>query len=302
MTERFDWQGFNKGELVAGRYRVLRDVAAGAVGMVYLAKDEKVGDRVAVKTLKPLQMMSEVLVRRFEREGKALKKIQHPHIVRYRDHGFDELGRPFLVTDYVLGRDGSAIMNWSPPLTLDAFVRLIGQICRALDVVHDNGIVHRDLKWSNLMVRGSQARELHATLIDFGVLRWGHDTNPGTPLTKIGEILGTPTYCSPEQIAGRSVDARADIYALGAMCYEFLAGRPPFGGEAVRDILMAHVQRKPVPIRERVTARPDVPTVIEAAVMTCLEKDPDNRWPSAGTFMRALESAFPASMREWLRK
>lgn len=295
--------GFGRQELIAERFRVLRPIAAGAVGIVYLCRDEERGDRAAIKTLRPIFSARPKLLKRFAREAEAVRALDHPHIVRYRAHGVDEQQRPYLVTDYVLGRPGSDLLSWRPELPLDAVVRLFGQLCDALEVVHAAGIVHRDLKWSNLIVRGSTPSDLDLTLIDFGVLRWAVDGDrDGSSLTKSGEIVGTALYCSPEQVAGMDIDARTDVYALGAMCYEVLAGRPPFVGESVRDVLVSHLRETPETPSSWPSSRAQVPAVLEAAVMKALEKDPDARFASAAAFRRALESAFPASMREWLRR
>jgi eukaryotic-like serine/threonine-protein kinase len=261
-----------------GSYEVIRRLGAGGMATVYAARTAG-GELVALKVLAP-EMGEGMRAARFAREVATAARLRHPGCVRLIDRGFMPDGTPFLVTELYAGptlRDALA-RRFSIPEVLLAGIEL----CDALAHAHRAGVLHRDIKPENIMFRGP-GRRGGVVLIDFGLSRLHDDA----PLTAVGTCLGSPSYLAPERLLERGCDERADLYAIGCVLYELLAGRPPFVGDGPLEIGRQHVLDLPVPVRQR---RPSTPTALAAVVHRALDKDPLCRFARAETMAAALAS------------
>jgi serine/threonine-protein kinase len=274
------------GQMVAsGRYRIVKKLGQGGMGTVFLAEQVSVRRKIALKLLDPALSFEPELMKRFEAEAEVAARLSHPNTVTLFDFGRDEQGRLYIAMEYAEGRPLREVVAAEAPLPAARAVYIIEQVASSLADAHDHGITHRDMKPDNVILseRGGQ-RDI-ARVLDFGIAKLQDST--GTlvqgrePMTRAGQILGTPQYMAPEQILGQRVDGRTDIYALGMMLYEMLTARLPFNAPTVMALLAMHMHDPPRPIHE---VRPDVPPALAAVVMRCLEKSPDARPAS----MRAL--------------
>jgi len=272
-------------ESLGDRYQVERELGRGGMATVYLAQDIKHSRQVALKVLHP-ELAASFGAERFAREIGIAATLTHPHILPLYDSGAAG-NLPFYVMPYIAGETLGDHMERVRPLPLDEALRLIREVADALACAHANGIVHRDIKPDNILLSGG-----HALVADFGIARAVDAAGSG--LTSAGIALGTPHYMSPEQAAGdHEVDGRADIYALGCVAYEMLAGHPPFHGSTAREVLARHA-RDPVP--PLASARPDIPRSVQQAVERALAKVPVDRFATAAEFAAALDqpSAVPS--------
>jgi eukaryotic-like serine/threonine-protein kinase len=266
------------GSRVAGRFVVERALGSGGMGAVYLAHDDRLGEAVALKVIAGASMLDPAAADRFRQEASAARRISHPNVVRIHDIG-DEHGLLFLSMEYVSGTSLAALIERHGVLPVEQLRSVVVQICQGLTAAHQAGVVHRDLKPANILVDDKQC----VKIIDFGLARLPHLER----MTATGLILGTPEYMAPEQVRGRSVDTRTDIYALGALIYHGLVGRPPFVGESPIAVGFAHVHEPLVPPRE---ARPSVPEDWSLLVTRAMSKDPSERFDSAAALAAALPS------------
>ncbi len=263
-----------------GRYRILQEIGRGAMGVVYLGHDPKIDRRVAIKTVHrldalPSEEAAEVRLR-FTREAQAAGRLQHPGIVTIFDVGEHQDGY-FIAMEYIEGDTLETHTRKDSLLPPASVVDLIAQACDALDYAHQHQVVHRDIKPANLMlVKGSRLK-----ITDFGLAK-----NPATSLTQEGILIGTPNYMSPEQVLGRPLDGRADLFSLGAVLYELLTGVRPFAGESVTTIMYRIVHETPRAPRE---LRSDLPAGLGQVLVRALEKDPAQRFQSGAAFARALQ-------------
>jgi hypothetical protein len=269
------------GSALGGRYRLDERIGAGGMGEVWRATDEVLGRTVAVKVVLPSLLGEPDFVRRFLAEARAMASVNHPGVVAIHDYRSDPTGA-FLVMEYVEGEALSSTLGRLGRLTPVATMDLIAQAADALQAAHDRGIVHRDVKPANLLVRTDGT----LVLTDFGIARARADA----PLTTAGAILGTPSYLAPEQVLGHPATARSDVYSLGVVAYECLAGHRPFGGESPYAIAVQRVHEPPR------TMAGDVPRPVLAIVERALAVDPSQRWPSAadlGTAARRALAGLP---------
>jgi formylglycine-generating enzyme required for sulfatase activity len=262
-----------------GRYRLLRELASGGMGTVFVARHDQLGRDVALKVLK-----AELGLRgleRFEVESQLAARLSHPGIVTIHEAGRDR-GRAYYVMDLVVGRSLQAQLDTQGPPDPREAARVMAAVARAVAHAHEQGVLHRDLKPDNVLIDDAGA----ARITDFGLAR--EVTEERERLTVTGQILGTPDYMSPEQANGnvREVDQRTDVYGLGATLYTLLTGRPPFQGQALLEVVAQILQTPPVPPRR---LRPDIPRDLEAVCLRCLEKDRDARYPSAAALADDLE-------------
>jgi eukaryotic-like serine/threonine-protein kinase len=261
-------------ELIGGRYELVRRVGSGGMGAVYLARDRVRGDAVAVKILSEARPAA-----RFARECAILASLRHERVVRYRDHGVTESGSPWLVMDWLAGSDLAARLAQSP-LHLAEGLRVLRDTAEALAAVHDVGIVHRDVKPSNLfLVDGALDR---VKLIDFGIAR-----APGSSvITFNGEFLGTPGYVAPEQVDNSSpATAGSDVFSLGCTVWACFTGASPFRGSNALSALSLLFSNRVPSLRE---ARPDVPVAIDALVSAMIHRDPAKRPADGRAVLDAL--------------
>ncbi len=275
------------GDVLEGRYRLDAVLGEGGIGQVFDATQLALGTRVAIKTLRPEHAAEEHLVKRFRREAKALTELSHPHIVAVTDLGVAD-GVPYLVMEKVEGLPLSKLLKREvlPP---DRALALTRQILRAVAHAHARGVVHRDLKPGNVVVRTVDGGD-HATVLDFGLARYtGERGRQGTKLTRRGALIGTPAYMAPEQAAGGQADERADVYALGLLAYEMLAGRRPFLDREASELLRAHLT-EPVPPLEQASEGLEVDRALEDWMQRALAKDRAERFRDAAEMLAALEA------------
>jgi len=254
-----------------GDYEIEEQIGEGAMGTVFSAIHPLIGKKVAVKVLKPELCANQATIDRFVAEAQAVNKIGHPNIVDVFSLGELEDGRAYMVMEWLRGEDLKIRLARGPMSVHDACDILDG-IARALDAAHAKEIIHRDLKPDNVFLHQVEDGPLMVKLLDFGIAKLVRLT-PGQEKTQTGNMLGTPRYMSPEQARGVHVDHRADIYSLGVMAYEMLAGRPPFQGETAMDIVMKHLGEEPPPVSQFAK----VPKSLEQCVMAMLAKDPAGR-------------------------
>lgn len=263
-----------------GRYEVQEVIGRGAMGVVYLAYDPQIGRRVALKTIRPAEGASPEEVaesrERFQREARAAGSLLHPHIVTVFDV-FEDRGTLYIAMEFVQGRLLEAFCSRKNLLPPERAVRLVAQGLSALHYAHRRGIVHRDIKPANLMVLEDEET---LKVMDFGVAR-----ENGAHLTQKGFVVGTPHYMSPEQIEGRPLDGRSDVFSMGVVLYELLCGERPFPGESISTVLYRILHDTPTPLRE---LNPRIPKALERILDRALAKDPNQRFPSAQAFEEAL--------------
>jgi len=266
------------GELVAERYELEELVGTGGMSSVYRARDRLLERQVAIKILHEHYSRDDDYVERFRREARAAAKLSHPNIVTVIDRSEAD-GRQFIVFEYVDGENLKQLVAGKGRLPVRDALELGIQIGRALAFAHAQGLVHRDVKPQNVLIRGGDAK-----VTDFGIAR-SLDVPVG--LTQTGTVLGTSEYISPEQATGRQVDARTDIYSLGAVLYELLAGQPPYTGDSFVAVAMRHVND---PVPSVTAARPDVPLRVDAALRRAMAKDPDDRFQTMDELVAELSA------------
>lgn len=265
------------GHLV-GRYRLLREIGGGGMGTVYEAEDTQLGRRVAVKLLPPEYSRDRRAKERFLREARAAAAVDHPNLCTVHDAGESD-GRLYIVLSFYEGETLRDRIRRGPLPLADARQVAI-QVARGLARAHEAGIVHRDIKPANVML----PRRGEAKILDFGIARLQGDE---VSLTRTGASWGTPAYMSPEHARGEPVDGRTDVWSLGVMLYEMIAGRRPFGGESIEALVSSMLTQEPEPL-ERL--RPDVPPELAAVVNRALAKDPAERYTNAAELLADLES------------
>jgi serine/threonine-protein kinase len=258
--------------LAAGRYRIERELGRGGMATVYLAQDEELGRPVAVKLPPEHLVQDEDFRARFVREARLSGRLSHPNVVRVYDAG-DSDGRPFIVMEYVPGSS----LGEASALPAGRVVELGVQACAGLQHAHDAGLVHRDVKPANLLVRDDGVLKI----ADFGIARAAESTRH----TQAGTLLGTAAYLAPEQIAGEDATPASDVYSLGAVLYELLTGRAPHAFSSLAELAALQAEGSITPVRD---VEPTVPRDVEAAVMHALARDPSFRPASAGELAQEL--------------
>ena len=266
----------NRGVDRIGRFELRGELGRGGMGVVLRAWDSLVGEEVAIKVL--LSAASERSRARFEREVEALARLEHPNVVRVREHG-EHRGQPYLVMDFVPGQSLDALLEASGTLAPADAVELTLQLARGLEHAHERGVLHRDVKPANVLVDGGRA-----LLTDFGLAR----PLDARTLSASGVGLGTPHYWPPEQALGRRdrIGPASDVYALGGTLYSCLCGEPPFQGESFEQLLLTTCRE---PARPPSAQGAPVDAALDAIVLRCLAKEPEERWPSASALIEALE-------------
>jgi serine/threonine-protein kinase len=265
---------------------VERVLGVGGMGVVVAARHLQLDTKVAIKFLLPQTLANREIVARFAREARAAVRIANEHVARVFDVGALEDGAPYMVMEYLDGEDLAAWLQKRGPLPAEQVVDFLLQACVAVADAHALGIVHRDLKPANLFaVRRSDGRYL-VKVLDFGISKLNDTRASGGAVTHTTALMGSPLYMSPEQMeSAKNVDAQTDIWALGVIAYELLAGRPPFMGETITEVVVQVTTRPPPPLRG---LRPDVPAGLEAVVMRCLERARERRYGDVGALSRDL--------------
>ncbi|WP_260616025.1 serine/threonine-protein kinase [Microbispora sp. KK1-11] len=266
---------------LAGRYRLDARLGAGGMGEVWRGEDTVLARTVAVKVLLPGRLDDPGFAVRFQGEARAMATVNHPGVVDVYDYGVTEVpgdgSTAYLVMRFVDGEPLDRLLMRLGRIGAEPAMELIAQAASALQAVHERGIVHRDVKPGNLLVRSDGT----LVLTDFGIAR----ADQGSRLTDAGMVLGTAAYCAPEQAEGAPVTPAVDIYALGVVAYECLAGQRPFDGDSPVTIALKHIREEPPPLP------PDVPPAVRAIVERAMSKDPARRWPSAAAMSQAARQS-----------
>ncbi|WAZ19381.1 serine/threonine protein kinase [Streptomyces cinnabarinus] len=273
------------GRQVAG-YRIEEEIGRGGMAVVYRARDLRLDRPVALKLLAPELARNDTFRRRFSHESRAAAAIDHPHIVPVFEAGETD-GVLFIAMRYVDGSDLRHLLDRQGPLPSATAVRIAAQVASALDAAHEHGLVHRDVKPGNILVaRGTDSdHPEHAYLTDFGLTKKSLSL---TGVTTVGQFVGTLDYVAPEQISGKPVDARCDVYGFACVVHECLAGQPPFRRDDDMALLWAHQYDQPPPLT---SLRPDLPAPVDAVFAKGLAKSPDARYESCLAFVAALRTA-----------
>lgn len=268
------------GRRYGDRYEVSRELGSGGMAEVYLARDDQLGRNIALKVMHPEYARDRSFIERFRREAQAAARLNDPRVVSIYDWGSDD-GTYYIVMEYVDGRTLREILQQDGRIEPDRAAEIAADICGALHLAHEQGIVHRDVKTGNIIV--TQGRQTKVT--DFGIARAATET--GQTVTQTGTVIGTAAYLSPEQAQGMSVDGRSDIYSAAVVLYEMLTGEVPFKGDTPVAIAYKHVTEYPRPPS---SINPGLPEELDAIVMKGLAKNPDNRYQTAEEMAGDLRS------------
>jgi beta-lactam-binding protein with PASTA domain/tRNA A-37 threonylcarbamoyl transferase component Bud32 len=260
--------------LFDGRYRILRKLGAGGMANVYLAEDEELGRRVAIKILNDRYANDELFIERFRREAKSAAALSHPNIVSIYDRGEAE-GTYYIAMEVIEGRSLKELILTRGPLPIPQAIAYTLEILDALRFAHRHGIIHRDVKPHNILVGGERLK-----VTDFGIARAG-----ASQMTEAGSIMGTAQYLSPEQARGAPVTASSDLYSVGIVLYEMLTGKVPFSGDSAIEIAMKHLNELPKPPSK---IRPEIPPDLDQVVLRALAKAPEDRYQTAEEFAEDL--------------
>jgi predicted Ser/Thr protein kinase len=280
-------------QIIAGRFRIECEIGTGGMGTVYRAKHLGLERAVAVKIIKPEFASDPDVADRFMREARTMAKLRHPHAAMIFDAGNLPDGRHFIIMEFVEGKTLSETLEHEGRFTPERAVRIAADICDVLAEAHKLGIVHRDLKPSNIMLN-----ERGVCVLDFGVakvLATSADATHTHATTGSGVIVGTPRYMSPEQCLGQRIGARSDLYSLGVLLYEMLAGRPPFTDPLASAVLVKQATASPPPLPK---LRQDIPRALVVAVHSLLAKRPDDRPQDARAAQKLLEKSIARPPRE----
>ncbi len=266
------------GSTFGGRYRILSELGAGGMGVVYKAHDLELDDVVALKMLRPSALVDQEQLDRLKSEIKLARMITHPNVLRTFDFGEVD-GLPYISMEYVRGLTLRYLLNETRRIPFSAGLRIARQLCAGLAAAHEVGVLHRDIKPENLILQQTG----NAKLMDFGIARPIRSSIKGH--TEPGTFLGTPNYSPPEQLAGEELDQRADIYSSGVLMCEMFCGKLPFAGSNTLEIYIAQTQQAPIKPSE---FWPEIPAELEAIILRCLQRQPVDRYPTANELAAAL--------------
>lgn len=278
-----------------GRYKITSLLGQGGMGAVYKARDDTLKRDVAIKVMSPQFARMTSFQERFLQEARTVARISHPGVVQVYDFGQEE-GQLFIVMEFIPGKNLSQAMEelrsrnaW---FTLSEAVEIIRQVALAVHYAHNQGVLHRDLKPDNIMLRPEPSEGLpyRPVITDLGLAK----LSGGDVETAVGTTMGTPAYMSPEQALGKTVDSASDVYSLGILLFELCTGRQPFPVKNLTEALKAHTQQPPPNPRD---LNPQIPESLQKIILKCLEKDPSQRFPDAAALAHALETALPAATR-----
>lgn len=271
-----------------GKYELKEKLGAGGMSVVYKAHDLALDRYVAIKLLLPQGSSNQIDTMRFQQEAKAASRLEHPNIVKVHDFNITEDGVLYLVMSYLEGASLSTEIKKEGGLQVGRWLAIMVQACDALTHAHENNVVHRDIKPSNFVLCLEKGSEV-LKLVDFGIAKI--ESNDDQALTKTGEVFGSPMYMSPEQCSGIKVDSRSDVYSLGCVMYEALAGKPPLAGENSLATIVKHLQEKPQPLANVCRNVKNIES-IDKIVMKCLEKKQEDRYPDTLSVRKELEQIF----------
>ncbi|HKC48986.1 MAG TPA: serine/threonine-protein kinase [Gemmatimonadales bacterium] len=275
-------------QLLDARYQVMKKLGEGGMSYVYLAKEISSGQEVAIKVLSPKLASDKSSVERLRREAGLAMRLDHPNVCRILRLGESEDGLIYLVMPFLHGELLSDREVRGGPMDLAVGLSILRQVCAGLHHAHELQIVHRDLKPENIMLVPNPDGSDRAVVMDFGLAKERRADPSIAKLTATGIILGTPEFMSPEQIRGKPLDARSDVYALGIVAFEMFSGKLPFQGRNAQEMMIARLRGSPVPLR---TYRPDLPAGLEKAIAKSLETSPDGRFSTTLEFADALSES-----------
>jgi serine/threonine-protein kinase len=281
------------GAVLAGRYVVKSRIGEGGMGLVYEGLHRDIDKQVAIKVLRDDLSRRPEVVARFRQEAKSASRIGHENIVDISDFGETTRGASYFVMEFLDGEDLANVLGRDVTVDADRACAIVLQCCRALSATHAKGIVHRDIKPENIFLTQRDGVDDFVKIVDFGIAKMSDietDGAPGRKLTKTGMIFGTPEYMSPEQAAGKELDHRVDVYALGIILYECLAGRVPFEGDTFMGVLTQHLFAELPPIEE-FNPNAKVSRELELVIRKALAKDPDDRYQDTEELAEAIKCA-----------
>ena len=283
------------GQILDGRYQVVKKLGEGGMSYVYLARETATNDTVAIKVLSPKLSNERSSVERLRREAGLAMRLEHPNVCKILRLGETEDSLIYLVMPYLQGELMSDREIRGGPFTLEQGMPLLIQMCRGLHHAHELHIIHRDLKPENVMliedpdVQGG----MRAVVMDFGLAKERRAEPEVAKLTATGIVLGTPEFMSPEQIRGKTLDGRSDIYALGILAFEMFTGTLPFQGRSAQEMMIARLRGNATPLRQ---SKPELPAKLEQVIARALETDPEKRWASMHAFAEALSTVTGATL------
>jgi eukaryotic-like serine/threonine-protein kinase len=289
---------FAPGQIINGKYEVVELIGVGGLGFVVAANHVELGEKVALKFLRPEAMSNAEAVSRFSREARASAKLRSEHVARVFDVGTLPDGSPFIVMEYLEGIDLGVLLHERGALPISLAVEYVLQTCEALATAHASGVVHRDIKPDNLFLN-RRAQDLHVIkVLDFGISKVSlARSSPAArhPLVETTMAMGSPIYMSPEQIrAAKDIDARTDIWSLGCVLYELLTNRLAFDASSITEVTAFILERETPSLR---SARPDIPEPLELVIQRCLAKTPAQRFQNVGELAIALAPFAPPRAR-----
>ena len=282
-----------RGKVLDSKYEIISHLGSGAMGAVYKARHKVLNKEVAIKILQTANLDDSVKKKRFMREARAQGGLTHKNIAAVHDVGLTENDQPYFVMDLLNGESLEEHLEQHKSLDCREFISIFEQVARGIQHAHSKSIVHRDIKPSNIMLIETEDGDLQALVVDFGIAVMGESDT--TKLTKEGYIVGTPHYMSPEQIVGKELDARSDVYSLGCVMYEALTGSPPFHGINASATMAMHIAQKPEDLSTLSTKSP-LPPGLADLVMRCIEKEPEKRYSTAKEISAQLNSIKTSSM------
>jgi serine/threonine-protein kinase len=280
------------GQLIGGRYRITGILGEGGMGVVYVG-EQQMGStvrKVAVKTLHPHLSKDPSVLARFHRECGTVAQLEHPNTIKFYDFGATSDGTLYIAMEFVAGKPLSAVIETTGPLSSERTVKILRQICGALEEAHKLGIVHRDLKPDNVILTDRAGESDFVKVLDFGIAARteSKDQAQEQKLTQQGMVLGTPPYMSPEQFTGKALDKRSDIYSLGVMAYEMLTGRLPFEADTPWQWATQHMTAQPLPFEAATAAASTIPEGLRRGILRALSKNREDRQDSARQFFAEL--------------
>ncbi len=278
------------GTVLADRYEILSEVGRGGMSIVYKSRQLLMDKERAIKMLLAQLMYDQTSKKRFQREAQAAACLDHPNVIAVHDFGIAPTGQPYLVMDYLVGESLADLIKREQKIEQVRAIRIFMQACDALSHAHKKGVIHRDLKSSNIMLVEDESRKDIVKVLDFGIAKLTPSSGKMPQnLTQTGEVFGSPIYMSPEQCLGQTLDERSDIYSMGTMFYETLTGLPPLVGNTIVDTMQMHVASKPAPMESfGVKFDPE----LEALVFKALEKKPENRFQTMEEMYQALAKIY----------
>jgi eukaryotic-like serine/threonine-protein kinase len=280
------------GQLLDSRYQVLKKLGEGGMSYVYLAKEVATGQEVAIKVLSPKVASDKSSVARLRREAGLAMRLDHPNVCRIMRLGESKDRLIYLVMPFLKGELLSDREVQGGPIEVSAGIEILRQVCAGLHHAHELQIIHRDLKPENIMlVAEEDGTPERAVVMDFGLAKERRADPAIAKLTATGIILGTPEFMSPEQIRGKPLDARSDVYALGIVAFEMFSGKLPFQGRNPQEMMIARLRGQPLTLRQ---LRPDLPVSLERALARAMDTDPDARFATALEFAETLIAPSPA--------